>query len=65
MAMIRLPEVMKETGLSRSSVYRLIKSGEFPQPVNLGPRAVAWIDNEVREWIDSRIQDARNSGETA
>lgn len=36
------------------NIYRLIRAGEFPQPVKLGERAVAWKESAIREWIDSR-----------
>jgi prophage regulatory protein len=48
-ALLRLPEVMRLTGYSRSSVYALIKQSKFPANVKLaGGGAVAWRSNEVR-----------------
>ncbi len=55
---IRLPEVLQTIGLSRPSVYRLIKLGEFPQQVKLGRSAVGWLRTEVIQWITDRM-DAR------
>lgn len=52
--LIRLPEVMKLSGLSRTSVYRAVRLQTFPLPVKLGGRAVAWRLSEVVDWIDSR-----------
>lgn len=63
--LIKKPEVLKKTALSNSSLYRLINADEFPAPIQLGPRAVAWVDSEVQEWIDKRIQTTRNGGEVA
>ena len=54
--LIRLREVMAKTGLSRSYVYALAQKGQFPQPVKLTERSSAWVQAEVQEWIDSRIQ---------
>jgi len=51
----RLPRVKQRVGLSRSSIYAKIAVGEFPAPVNLGLRAVAWVDSEVDQWIADRI----------
>jgi prophage regulatory protein len=59
---IRLPEVLKKTGLSRSSIYFYIKKGSFPGPIPLGERAVGWIENEVDTWVSLRIED-RNSNQ--
>ena len=56
---LRLPEVLRRVGLSRATVYAQIKQGSFPYPVSLGPRSVAWIDNEIQSWIDGRISAAR------
>lgn len=48
--LLRLPAVMDMVGLKRTSIYDRIKSGTFPPPVQLGPRAVAWAESEVIEW---------------
>jgi len=53
--LIRIQAVMAMTGLSRSSVYRLASAGEFPQTVRLSQVSVAWVESEVRGWIESRI----------
>ena len=58
-ALIRRKEVERLTALSRSRIYDLMKQGEFPKPVNLGAMSVAWLETEVREWIDSRIADRK------
>lgn len=54
--LIRLPEVKKRTGLSRSSIYLAMQRGEFPQTVPLGKRAVAWIESEIDAYVDARIE---------
>jgi len=48
---IRTPAVVKKTGLSRSTIYRKYKSGEFPAPVVLGPGAVGWFEHEIDEYL--------------
>lgn len=57
--LIRLKEVMAMTGLSRSYVYQLIGEGYLPQSISLGARAVAWVHSELQQWIDSRVEQAR------
>ncbi len=64
---IRLPEVMSRTGYGRTSIYRKMEDGSFPKSLKLGgppkdpnefdSRAIAWIEEEVDQWIESRIQD--------
>lgn len=43
LSFLRLTEVKAFTGLSKSSLYPLIRERSFPAPVRLGPRAVAWV----------------------
>lgn len=52
--LLRRPEVEARTGLSRSTLYDWMKRGEFPQPVKLGLRIVAWRESDVTEWLESR-----------
>jgi len=59
--LIRLQEVLKRVPYSRSTIYLKVARGEFPQPVSLGARAVAWVQADVDAWIDRRI-DAGRSG---
>ncbi len=56
----RLPVVKTTVGLSRSEIYRRIAIGDFPKPVPLGKRAVAWDADEIQAWVRERIE-ARNS----
>ena len=55
----RLPSVVEQTGYSRSAIYQKVGEGSFPQPVKLGPRAVAWVQSEVDEWCANRIEKSR------
>jgi prophage regulatory protein len=57
MALLRLPQVIGRTGRSRSRIYADLRTGDFPKPVNIGPRAVAWLDTEVEEWIAARAAE--------
>lgn len=52
--LLRRPEVEGCTGQSRSTLYDWMKRGEFPQPVKLGARLVAWHDSNVTAWLESR-----------
>ncbi len=56
MRFLKLKEVMEKTALSRSAIYRKMSDGEFPQSVSLGDRAVAWVEGEVDEWMEERLQ---------
>lgn len=52
--LLRLPEVIRLTGLGRDSIYRLIREGNFPRQRRLSERASAWRSDEVAAWIQSR-----------
>ena len=70
---IRLPEVLTRTGYGRTTIYRKMEDGSFPRSVKLGgppidpnvfdSRAIAWIEDEVEQWIESRIEE-RDLGST-
>ena len=51
---LRRPEVESLTGLSRSTIYLMISNREFPKPVRIGRRAVAWRESAIQSWIESR-----------
>lgn len=51
---LRMPTVMRMTGLGRSTIYRLIADQRFPRPVRLGPRAVAWRRADLERWSEAR-----------
>ena len=55
MKLIKLKEVTEITTLSKATIYRLMSKGEFPGAIPLGPRAVAWKQSDVIEWIDSKV----------
>ena len=55
MKFLRLPEVRSTVGMSRSQIYRLIQSGEFPKPVKLGLRVSVWPDNDIQAWQAKQI----------
>ena len=60
--MLRRAEVEKRCGISRSSIYRLMRRGMFPEPVQIGPKAVRWPEAEISAWLAGR---PRATGEAA
>ena len=52
--MLRAPQVIIRTGLSRSTIWRRVKAGDFPPPVELGVQAVGWPESEIVAWLESR-----------
>jgi prophage regulatory protein len=51
---LRLPAVMRLTGLGRSTIYRMVADNRFPCPVRIASRAVAWRRTDLDRWSESR-----------
>lgn len=60
MRLIKLKEVMNLTSLARSTIYKYMGEGHFPKTVPLGDRSVAWVEDEVTDWILERISNRDN-----
>ncbi|AEH33846.1 AlpA family transcriptional regulator [Vibrio anguillarum] len=62
MRFLRLKEVMSLTGLGRSTIYKFMADEtDFPKSVPLGGRAVAWVESEIEEWMESRLSMRDNA----
>ncbi|MFJ1336812.1 helix-turn-helix transcriptional regulator [Pseudomonas caricapapayae] len=51
--LLRLPDVLRITGMGRNTVYTRIKEGAFPKQVKIGPKSVAWRQSDITEWMAS------------
>ena len=58
---LRLPAVKARTGLSRSSIYLRMTNNEFPASISLGGRAVGWLEVDINNWLDQKIEDSRKT----
>lgn len=61
LSILRRKQVENRTGLSRSTIYLRIQEGSFPRPINLGARAVGWLENEIEAWLAARLEVRNNS----
>jgi len=59
LSIMKRPAVESTTGLSRSSLYAKMASGDFPQAVKLGRRSVGWVASEVQAWLQDRVMASR------
>jgi prophage regulatory protein len=59
MEFYKLKKVLQISGLSRSSIYQMMAKGLFPRNITIGSRAVAWTDESIEEWIQSRINASK------
>ena len=57
----RLKAVEEWCGLKASRIWDLVKSGEFPQPINLTSEgyAIGWLEDELAAWLDRRKHSPR------
>ena len=60
--LLRRKEVETRCGIARTTIYRLMRCGEFPEPLKVGPRAVRWLESEIETWLAER---PRATGEAA
>jgi len=58
--LLRRREVEARTALARSTIYDWMKRGDFPKPVLLGSRKVAWRESDVKAWLETRSEKASN-----
>ncbi|MGT3216049.1 AlpA family phage regulatory protein [Yersinia enterocolitica] len=52
--LIRLPKVIEITGKSRTRIYEDMELNTFPKAIKIDPRSVAWVEQEIIEWIEER-----------
>jgi prophage regulatory protein len=60
---LSIATVLRRTGLSRATVYRLVQRGEFPKPYPLSAGRVGWSSREVEDWIAARLRRDGEEGE--
>ncbi len=58
---IRLPQVKQRVGMSKSQIYKLIEVAQFPKPIKVSKRISCWVDAEIDDWINNKIE-SRDSG---
>lgn len=57
---LRTAEVARRIGLSKSSLWRMVRDGKFPRPTQLSAHAVGWLESDIEQWLnDRRASDAR------
>lgn len=59
--LLKLSEVLRRTGLSRTEIYERMKRGDFPKSVKVGLRTVRWPSNDVDSWVSNVIEGQRKA----
>ena len=63
--MVSYRGAIKMTSLGERTIRRLVAAGDFPEPVRLTPRRLAFVKSEVAAWIARRVADARDQAASA
>ncbi|OIN83707.1 helix-turn-helix transcriptional regulator [Francisella sp. TX07-6608] len=56
MKILRLKQVVEMTETSKTTIYRWINANQFPKPINLSHASVGWLEADINDWIQSKIQ---------
>ncbi len=62
---LKMPEVIRLTGLARSTIYKLISENRFPKQIKLTSFSSGWLQSEVEAWITDRVAASRDMGGAA
>ena len=60
---LRLPEVMRLTGLGKTTIHCRYRNGTFPRPLRLGPNSIGWPREEILEWLESLPRAGSEAGD--
>ena len=63
--MLRPTEVMVRTGLSRTTIWRRVRAGTFPAPLELGVNSIGWPAAAITAWLESRGRRTYGAGTPA
>ncbi|MBS0847047.1 AlpA family transcriptional regulator [Citrobacter sp. JGM124] len=55
--LLRIKQVQKKTGLNRTQIYAYMKLGLFPASIKIGPASVAWLEEEIEQWINTKLSN--------
>lgn len=62
---LKINEVVQKCNLSRATIYKKVKEGTFPKQIKLSERSSGWLESEVNQWIESRVEEREASQEVA
>jgi prophage regulatory protein len=52
--LIRTKEVLGILGVSRSTLWRMVRAGRFPKPIMISTWALGYLDEDVEAWLGAR-----------
>jgi prophage regulatory protein len=54
--LLRLHEVLQRVPYSEAHIWRLEREGKFPQRARLGANRVVWVEAEIDDWLNSKLE---------
>lgn len=61
--LINIKEVINLTSLKTTAIYTLMKKGEFPQSIKITSDRVAWLESDIEEWINAKIEQSKDKNQ--
>lgn len=52
---LRITDVMKKTGIAKSTVWLWVSKGKFPKPIKLSPRITVWEEDKINKWMSTMM----------
>ena len=53
---LRFSDLQEIIPVSRSTLWRWVRDGSFPSPINLGPNTRAWREEDIRVWLETKTE---------
>ena len=60
---IDLKEVIKMTSLKTTSIYSMMKKGNFPKSIKITSDRVAWLESDIEDWINKKIKQQQENSQ--
>lgn len=54
---LTLKQTCRTVGFHRTAIWRMVKIGRFPAPIKIGAIRIAWLEEDLRKWMDERIYE--------
>ena len=58
MRLMRAKEVQQELGISRTTIWRLVKAGVFPAPLRITSKTIAWRKSDIEAWQEQLVNQS-------
>jgi prophage regulatory protein len=63
--LVLIPAVLSRVPFSKATLWREIKAGRFPKPVDIAPRRRAFFEDEIDAWLANRVAERDAKSEAA